>query len=33
LKAVLGFRGWLGIFAHGFLVPFRFKPWVFQPDD
>jgi hypothetical protein len=33
LKAGLGFRGWLGFFAHGFFDPFRFKPWVFQPDD
>jgi hypothetical protein len=33
-KDQLGFV-FLGIvlFAHGFLVPFRFKPWVFQPDD
>jgi hypothetical protein len=26
LKAGLGFRGGLGIFAHGFFDPFRFKP-------
>jgi hypothetical protein len=33
-KDQLGFV-FLGIafFAHGFLVPFRLKPWVFQPDD
>ena len=33
LKSGLGFRGELGFFAHGFFDPFRFKPWVFQPDD
>jgi hypothetical protein len=33
-KDQLGFV-FLGIvlFAHGFFDPFRFKPWVFQPDD
>jgi hypothetical protein len=33
LKAGLGFRGGLKFVAHGFFDPFRFKPWVFQPDD